>query len=234
MEMHKTHRDRIIITILKVALVLLLFYIFTIGLPQASANLYMSYYPNSTKPCGFGITGWETTWILWSNPLVGSNTTARQLMESSNATGIIVISNLNASEIKYHSYIIGAPERYNFKLEDGKGYWVWTTTCNWISTTGWPTNDSLHVMVYKGWNLLGVCTWNHTAKWSLYIMASEFLAKNTYLTVISSMYYDGGMGDHTPVWVSFIKHSTPARYDFRCWIGTGVYVWADANCTISW
>jgi hypothetical protein len=41
------------------------------------------------------------------------------------------------------------------------------------------------------------------------------------------------MGDHTPVWKSYVR-GDPINRDFICWIGSGIYVWADRDCNISW
>ena len=203
---------------------------------DVEASLYMGRFgPN--QPVNFGVNGWDTTWIIWSNPLVNSNITARDLIADAGmefgGTQILVVTNLNSTSMLYNSYVDGDPESQNFKLEDGRGYWLWTYDSGWIPTVGWTTNGSLNVTVHAGWNILGVNIWKYTESWSMYIKASDILKKNTNLSVVSMMYYDEGMGDHTPIWSSYVKGDSTSR-DFQCWIGSGIYVWADRDCNISW
>jgi len=204
---------------------------------DVESNMYFGYYPSDLEPVSFGVNGWDTTWMIWSNPLVRSNITARDLIENANnefgGTQILVITNLNSTTMLYNSYVNGDPESKNFKLEDGYGYWLWTYNSGWIPTVGWATNNSLDVSLKAGWNIIGINTWYDRTNWTDRISASQILAKNVSLSVVSIMYYDEGMGDHTPIWKSYVR-GDPMSKDFMCWIGSGIYVWATENCTIHW
>jgi hypothetical protein len=127
-----------------------------------------------------------------------------------------MVSRLDKSDERYYSYSIGEPDRLDFPIVRGVGYFVYVTEDTVFTLTGMfgPANDA---PLGAGWNIVGFSQLKP-------VMASEFLnmvegghaLMVSYLDAEEGRYYSYSVGE-------------PDRYDFVVSQGRAYFVWVDSD-----
>jgi parallel beta-helix repeat protein len=159
-------------------------------------------------------------WNLWSSPTVVDNLTAKTLLSAIGSSGLIVVKH-DAAANKYVSYVVGDPDRYDFPVVMGEGYYVWAQSLVHFTLAGvMPSTSS--TPLENGWNLVGYSGLET-------IKASQLLN----MVQNSTGYIVVAMNPITGKYQSFVLGDT-AEYDFDVTPGTAYYVWSYGSGTISY
>jgi hypothetical protein len=158
-------------------------------------------------------------WNLWSSPIKVTGLTAKSLLQKIGPNGLVVTM-LDKTTGKYKSYVAGDPDKFDFPIELGKGYYVWVDQDAAFTMVGVlePTED---IPVDAGWNILGYSQLEP-------MMASELLNKvsGTNGWILVEL-------DHTGKYRSYVS-GDPAKFDFVVSPGKAYYLWVDGAGSIAY
>ncbi|MCJ7607349.1 MAG: hypothetical protein MUO94_05855 [Thermoplasmata archaeon] len=157
-------------------------------------------------------------WNLWSCPMETEGLTAMTLLDAIGPTGEVV-SKLSKVDDRYYSYSPGAPERYDFPIVRGVGYFILVDADTVFTLWGLfgPADDA---PLGAGWNIVGFSQLKP-------VMASEFLTMVEGGNAMVVSYLDTEDGRY----YSF-SPGAPDRYDFVVSPGRAYFVWVDADATL--
>ena len=154
-------------------------------------------------------------WNMLSIP-VENNYTANTLGE--NISGCTVISRWNPQGGYFQSFIVGvSPPAADYAIENGVGYFVYTTADSIFSVTG-DTISTVSVDLYTGWNMIGWCEETSTT-------ASDIGENINGCTVVSKWNAQNGR------FQSFIVGVSPPASNFDVTCGNGLFVWVNQPST---
>ena len=151
----------------------------------------------------------QKDWNLISVPILNT-WTAETLGQ--NITGCTVISMFNASTQDFSTHIVNIPWD-DFPIEDGVGYFVYTSTASIFTLPRGPV-PTFSVSIYDGWNILGWVNENSTT--------AEALGQNiTNCSVV--IMFDAETQ-------SFISHVVGIPWDnFVVRRGRGLFIYTSSN-----
>lgn len=152
-------------------------------------------------------------WNMWSVPFTVSGLTAKGLLNLIGSDARTV-SMLDPTTATYKSYVRGAPDRYDFPILQGHGYYIYATNAVEFALVG-EFVDSSQVPLVKGWNLIGFDQMQP-------VMASKLLTMVTGCNARTISVYDSDSGQYK----SYVK-GAPARYDLNVVPGVGYLLYVD-------
>jgi protocatechuate 3,4-dioxygenase beta subunit len=153
-------------------------------------------------------------WNLWSTPLlVKGGLTAKGLLAAIGPAGVMV-TKLDTASQKWVSYVFEDPDKFDFAIELGKGYYVWVSSYTVFQLRGDLVLDSTSPLS-KGWNIMGYSSLEP-------IMASEALNMVSGTTAWMITYLDAETGKY----ISYVK-GDPAKFDFVVTPGRAYFIWVE-------
>jgi len=173
--------------------------------------------PSPDPECRFVL---ENGWNLWSTPVSVEGLTAKSLLAAIGPTGVMV-SKLDTAAQKWVSYVVGDPDEFDFPIELGKGYYVWSDSYTVFKLKGDLVLDSTTPLA-AGWNIIG---YNSLES----IMASEALNLVSGTTAWMITYLDADSGKY----VSYVR-GDPAEFDFVVTPGRAYFIWVDGPGTLAY
>ena len=162
----------------------------------------------------------EQGWNLWSSPLDVPGMTAMDLLSAIGPTASVVIQ-LNKSSGEYEAYVAGSPARFNFQIELGQGYAVWSSAEVAFTLHGWYVPSSESSVTY-GWNMIGYSGLKATK-------ASAVLNSIEGCNGMVLIYLDSDTGEY----MSYVK-GNPDRFDFIVTPGRAYVIWVDGTGTVQY
>jgi hypothetical protein len=153
-------------------------------------------------------------WNLWSSPLVvDGGLTAKSLLAAIGPAGVMV-TKLDTVSQTWKSYVVGDPDKFDFPVVLGQGYYVWASYNTVFKLKGDLVLDSTTPLA-AGWNIMG---YNSLEP----IMASDALNMVDGTTAWMITYLDSETGKY----VSYVK-GDPAKFDFVVTPGRAYFIWVE-------
>jgi hypothetical protein len=162
----------------------------------------------------------QAGWNLWSVPMVVPGLTAMKLLSITEGAALAV-TKMDKLTGDYASYVYSAPADFDFAIEPGEGYYIWSSTSVYFTLKGTLVPASDTVELVSGWNLVGFSQMRG-------IMASELLAN----TAGCVAYAITGLNPLTGEYFSYVL-GAPADFDFEVTPGMGYYIWVDGAGQLS-
>ena len=162
----------------------------------------------------------QAGWNLWSVPMVVPGLTAMKLLSITEGAALAV-TKMDKLTGDYASYVYSAPADFDFAIEPGEGYYIWSSTSVYFTLKGTLVPASDTVELVSGWNLVGFSQMRG-------IMASELLAN----TAGCVAYAITGLDPLTGEYFSYVL-GAPADFDFEVTPGMGYYIWVDGAGQLS-
>ena len=158
-------------------------------------------------------------WNLWSCPMTVENLSAKSLLATIGTSGLIV-SKLDKTLDKYVSYVVGDPDKFDFPIVAGEGYYVWSSDPNHFTLKG-ELLPSSSIQLKTGWNMIGYSSMQP-------MMASELLEniEGGHGLIVASKNPDTGK------YHSYVVGDS-AKLDFTISPGNAYYIWADGPSVLA-